>query len=130
MGTEIGRYLVVGGLNFVLTFAIFTSALNLLGLGYVVALLLSWLAGNVMTYVLNFVWVFRPEAKLRFRARFAKYLTAGAMSVGLNLVVLTVLVEVGGMDPFWAQVWIMPFIVVFNFASAKFWSLRRHAGAP
>lgn len=129
-GTEIARFLVVGGLNFVFTFAIFTTALNLLGFGYVAALLLAWLAGNILTYVLNFVWVFRPEAKLRFRARFVKYLTAGAVSVGLNLVVLTALVELGGQDPFWSQVWIMPFVVIFNFASAKFWSLRRQTGAP
>lgn len=119
---------MVGGLNFVFTFALFTATLNLLG--YVGALLFAWLAGTFLTYVLNFVWVFRPEARLRFRDRFIKYLTAGAVSVGLNLVVLTILVELGGFDPFWAQVWIMPFIVLFNFASAKFWSLRKQAGAP
>lgn len=125
LGQQIPRFLVVGGLNFVFTLGVYAAALNLLDQPYAVALLLAWLLGNILTYVLNFVWVFRPEARLTFRARFVKYLTAGAASVALNLAALTALVELAGMDPFLAQALLIPFIVVGNFAAAKWWSLRR-----
>jgi putative flippase GtrA len=93
--TEISRFLVVGGLNFVFTFMVFTLALKALAIGYAAALLLAWLAGNILTYILNFTWVFRPEAKLHFRGRFVKYLSAGALSLSLNLLALSALVELG-----------------------------------
>jgi putative flippase GtrA len=109
----------------VFTFTVFTLALEALAFGYIAALVVACLAGNILTYILNFSWVFQPEENLHFRGRFAKYLTAGAFSLGLNLLALSALVELGKFDPFWSQVWIMPFIIVFNFTSAKFWSLRK-----
>lgn len=122
---EIGRFLVVGALNFVFTFALFTFALKFLAIGYIAALFCAWIAGNILTYILNFNWVFRPEEKLQFRWRFVKYLTAGALSFSFNALAISVLVELARLDPFWAQVWIMPFIVVINFVAAKYWSLRK-----
>jgi putative flippase GtrA len=123
--SEIVRFLIVGGANFVFTFVVFTVALKVADVGYVAALLLAWISGNILTYTLNFIWVFRPEERLNFRGRFFKYLTAGAFSISLNLVALTALVEFWAFDPFWSQVVIMPFIIVFNFGTAKYWSLRK-----
>lgn len=126
--SEISRFLIVGGINFVFTFAVFTGALKGIKLGYLTSLLLAWISGNILTYTLNFIWVFRPENRLDYGTRFVKYLTAGGFSVGLNLLALSLLVELGQFDPFWSQVAIMPVIVIFNFATAKFWSLRK--GSP
>ena len=123
--SEIYRFLLVGGLNFVFTFLVFTAALKLLGIGYVFALLLAWIAGNLLTYSLNFIWVFKPETKLNFGVRFVKYLTAGALSIGMNLLALAVMVELAELDPFRSQVILLPCIVGFNFLTAKFWSLRK-----
>ena len=125
MTTELFRFLLVGGVNFIFTFCVFTAVLKISDGAYIVALILASLTGNVLTYTLNFIWVFRPETRLSYSGRFLKYLTAGSASIGLNLIALTVLVEVGGGDPFWSQVIIIPFIVVFNFLTAKFWSLRK-----
>jgi putative flippase GtrA len=126
--TEPLRFLLVGGVNFVFTFLVFIVALKGLHLNYLLSLVMAWLAGNVLTYVLNFLWVFRPEAQLAFGARFLKYLTAGGVSIGLNLAALWGLVDLAGHDPFWSQVAIMPVIILFNFSAAKFWSLRKTGG--
>jgi putative flippase GtrA len=122
---EIFRFLLVGAVNFVFTFLVFTLALQVFHLGYALALLLAWITGNVFTYILNFLWVFRLEEKLNFKGRFLKYLTAGAASISVNLVVLSMLVEIGKFDPFWSQFFVTPFIILFNFVTAKFWSLSR-----
>ena len=97
----------------------------MLEIDYIAALLVAWIAGNILTYVLNFVWVFQPEAILSFRGRFLKYLTAGSLSICLNLLALSTLVELYGADPFWSQVALIPFIIIFNFATSNFWSLRK-----
>jgi putative flippase GtrA len=123
--TEMSRFLIVGAINFVFTFVIFTLTLKILNGHYAASLLLAWSMGNILTYILNFVWVFQPEKRLNFRGRFFKYLTAGAFSIILNLLTLSAFVEVGKFDPFWSQCFIMPFVIIFNFGTAKLWSLRK-----
>ena len=123
-GLEAFRFLVVGGANFVLTFVVFFSLLKVFGIDYLVALFVSWAVGMAFSYVLNFTWVFRPEEKLQFRARLAKYLAANLVSILLNMVALRIIVDATGYDPFWVQCALIPLIVVFNYSTAKFWSLR------
>lgn len=119
------KFLVIGAGNFVFTFVVFTTLLEVLKTGYITALVTASLLGSVLTYVFNFIWVFRPEAKLNFKGRFVRYLLAGSVSVGLNIVLLAALVEIGGFDPFWAQVGLIPFIVIFNFSTANWWSFKQ-----
>lgn len=127
---ELFRFLLVGGVNFVFTFAVFTVALKGLHLNHLLALLLAWITGNILTYVLNFIWVFRPEAGFAFGLRFVKYMTAGGVSISVNLIALYALADLGGHDPFWSQVAIMPIVILFNFVMAKYWSLRKSAPPP
>lgn len=121
---EFSRYLLVGGINFFFTFLVFTAALKFLHLDHLLSLLLAWVTGNILTYVLNFLWVFRPEAQLVFGIRFLKYLGTGACSVGVNVLALFALVDLWEYDAFWSQVAFMPVIVILNYCLTKFWSLR------
>lgn len=123
-GIEAFRFLVVGGANFVLTFVVFYSLLKVVGIDYLVALFVSWAVGMAFSYVLNFTWVFRPEEKLQFKARLAKYFTANLVSILLNMLTLRIIVDATGYDPFWVQCALIPLIVVFNYSTAKFWSLK------
>jgi putative flippase GtrA len=128
LGTEATKFTLVGAANFVLTFVVFTVMLKALQVNYLLSLIAAWLVGMLFSYVLNFTWVFKPEEQIRFRARFAKYFLASAVSIALNLMVLGAIVERTAYDPFWVQTALIPFIVVFNFATAKFWSLRQANG--
>jgi len=126
---EFSRFLVVGGINFVFTFLVFVTSLKVLGISYIIALILASVLGNILTYTLNFIWVFKPEERLNFRHRFVKYMISNLGSLCFNIVALAALVELGGFDPFWSQVALIPFIIVFNFSTAKWWSLRKQAGS-
>lgn len=120
---EAFRFLVVGGANFLLTLCIFYGLLKIMHAHHLVALIISWAFGIVFSYALNFAWVFRPEEKVVFKQRFARYFTANLVSVGLNMIALELLVRSTGYDAFWIQFSLIPLIVVFNFSTAKFWSL-------
>lgn len=121
---EIRRYLAVGVLNTAFTFIIFVASLYVLRLHYLVALTVAAVAGMILTYWLNFVWVFRPEFRLRFEDRFIKYLVTNVATLGANLVALSLVVEHTGLSPLYAQAGVMGAIVAVNFAAAKWWSLR------
>lgn len=126
---EFSRFLVVGGINFVFTFVVFVTSLKVFGIPYIIALILASVWGNILTYTLNFIWVFKPEERLNFRSRFVKYMFANLSSLCFNVVALAILVELGRFDPFWSQVTLIPFIVAFNFSTAKWWSLRNQASS-
>ena len=121
---EATKFTVVGAANFVLTFVVFTVMLKLLDVNYLISLASAWVVGMIFSYILNFLWVFRPEEKIQFRSRFVKFTIASVLSIALNMVALSYIVESTDADPFIVQVVLIPFIVVFNFSTAKFWSLR------
>lgn len=122
---EFSKFTVVGAINFVFTFILFFWLVKIIDFNYLLALIVVSLLGMILTYSLNHVWVFKPEEKLAFRGRLVKYILAGALSIALNVAVLKYLVERTGFDPFYVQMALIPFIVVFNFSTAKFWSLRQ-----
>jgi putative flippase GtrA len=121
---EATKFTIVGAANFVLTFFVFTLLLKAFSLHYLLSLFVAWIVGMSFSYTLNFLWVFRPEEIIQFKARFLKFSLASALSIGLNLLALRVLVERTAWDPFYVQLGLIPFIVAFNFSTAKYWSLR------
>jgi len=121
---ELTKFALVGAINFVLTFLVFTVMLKMIGFNYLLSLAAAWLVGMLFSYMLNFTWVFKPELGIQFKTRFVKFLLAGLLSVALNMLALSYLVEYTGFDPFYVQIVLIPLIVVFNFATAKFWSLK------
>lgn len=124
MKNEMLKYLIIGGINTVLTCCLYFVLLQY-STPYLLALILSWFGGILFTYTFNFIWVFKPESTFTLHRRFWRYFTSYLISLGLNLASLNYLVSTQGLDPFLAQMIIMPLIIAFNYTATKFWSLRR-----
>jgi len=123
--TQFGKYLVVGGSNFFLNLFIYIVLIRVFGCHYLLALSVSWFAGVVFTYTVNFLWVFQPEESLVFRRRFYKYFIIYLSTYLLNMLALEYFVTRVQMDPLYIQLMIMPFVVVLNFTGSKFISLNK-----
>jgi putative flippase GtrA len=122
---EASKFTLVGAANFVLTFVVFTAMLKVLRVNYLLSLVAAWAVGVIFSYIVNFVWVFKPEQKIQFKARFFRFFLASVLSIALNMLALSYIVEHTDFDPFYIQISLIPFIVVLNFSTAKLWSLRR-----
>ena len=125
---EATKFTLVGAANFVLTFVVFTLMLKTMEVNYLLSLMAAWVVGMLFSYVLNFAWVFKPEHKIQFRARFFRFFLASVLSIALNMLVLRYIVEHTDFDPFYVQMVLIPLIVIFNFATAKYWSLKQDNG--
>lgn len=121
---QVTKFTIVGLINTALTFVIFFVLLRVFDINYIVALTATWIVGIIFSYLLNFSWVFKPEQKLQFKERFVKYSLSYLLSFALNIFALTYIVEHTGFDPFYVQTALIPFIVIMNFTTSKFWSLR------
>lgn len=122
---EFSKFTVVGAINFVFTFVMFFWLVKIVEFDYLISLILVSFLGMMITYYLNYIWVFKPEKEIEFRGRLIKYILSGALSIALNAAVLKYLVDRTGFDPFYLQMTLIPFIVIVNFSAAKYWSLRK-----
>lgn len=123
---EVIKYLFIGGLSTIFSFLIFTGCLYSLKFNYLVALTIASIISILFTYTLNFMWVFKPEERLRFQERFIKYLLSNSTSFILNIIVLHYIVSTTHYDPFYVQLAIVPPLIAVNFLITKFWSMRRY----
>ncbi|MGD2088274.1 MAG: GtrA family protein [Candidatus Aminicenantes bacterium] len=117
------KYSFVGILNAILTFLLYFILLKIFHLHYLVSLSVSWLLGVLLTYVINFLWVFKPEQKLVFKSRLLKYFVVYVSSYLLNIFLLKTLTELTGGDPLLVQLFILPVVVAVNFAGIKYWCM-------
>jgi putative flippase GtrA len=118
------KYLFVGGGNAVFTFAVYFLLLRVLHFHYTLAFTISWVLGVLMTYVVNFLWVFKPEQKLAFKSRLLKYFIVYITSYLLNIFLLYNVTELTGGDPLLIQLFILPVVVAVNFAGIKYWCMN------
>lgn len=126
LSVEFSKFTVVGVLNFVFTFVLFYISVKVLSINYLIALMAVSLLGMLFTYSLNYLWVFKPEQKISFKGRLLRYILSGMLSISLNLWLLEYLVVRTKFDPFYVQTALIPLIVIFNFCTSKFWSLRQN----
>jgi putative flippase GtrA len=118
------KFIIVGSINFFITLFTFYFFLKLLNTPYVFSLMLSWAVGIVFTYSVNYKWVFLPGQKFSLKAPLAKYFFFNLCSLSLNIFCLGYLVETYNFDPFLTQFSLIPVIVLFNYTTARYWSLR------
>jgi putative flippase GtrA len=118
------KYVLVGLVNAALSTLVYLFCLRILTMHYLWAFSISWLFGILLTYVINFLLVFKPDEKLEFRKRLPKYFIVYCLSYTLNLLLLKILVSTTQADPFYLQFLILPLVIVINFTGFKYWALK------
>ena len=118
------KYLLVGGINLITSMLLFFLLFNVLKINYLVVFTTTWLYGIFLTYIINFIWVFKPEDKLKFRKRFNKYFIVYLSSYIINLLLLKGIVEGYDFNPLYVQFFILPLVVIINFSGIKYWALK------
>ena len=117
------KYSFVGMINAVFSFLLYFILLKIFHLHYLVSFSISWFLGVLLTYVINFLWVFKPEQKLVFKSRLLKYFVIYISSYLLNMFLLKNLTELTGGDPLLVQLFILPVVVAVNFTGIKYWCM-------
>lgn len=118
------KYSLVGILNAIFSFLLYFILLKIFHIHYLVAFSISWLLGVLLTYVINFLWVFKPEQKLVFKSRLMKYFVVYISSYLLNMFLLKYFTELTGGDPLLVQLFILPAVVAVNFTGIKYWCMN------
>ena len=113
------KFVVVGGLSFVLDFIIYYVLTNFLSVYYLIAGFFSFTLSLIFNYLMSMKFVFKSKEDLKKTHEFAIFATLSVMGLGLNLLSLFILVDLFKMNDLIAKVFVAGIVIVFNFVTRK-----------
>ena len=122
------RFLVVGGINTVVGYALFALLQLTAGhvIGYLGSLYLSYALAVTLAFVLHRRFTFRVTSGSVVRD-FARFIGVYVVALALNTVVLPLLVELAGWNPLVAQAVCVVITTLVSYFGHKLFSFRRSA---
>ncbi len=123
---QLVRFGLVGGVGFVVNLLVYTLFVHGVGVEYRVASVVAWLVAVLNNFVLNRHWTFDArDGRARFQA--IRFLLVSLVAEVVALLLLTVLVEAGGIAKIPAQALAVGAVTPLNFLGNKLWSFRARA---
>ena len=123
---QLVRFGLVGGVGFVVNLAVFAVLEHSLGIHYLIAAVGAWLVAVLNNFVLNRHWTFDARGgQVGFQA--IRFVAVSVVAFGFSLLLLTLLVEVGGVAKVPAQALAVAGSTPLNFLGNKLWSFRARA---
>ncbi len=116
---QIFKFVIVGGLSFVLDFIIYYVLTKLFGVYYITAGFFSFTISLIFNYLMSMKFVFRSKDSLKKTHEFAIFATLSVMGLGLNLLCLFIMVDYMGIYDLFAKVLTAGIVMVFNFVTRK-----------
>lgn len=129
-GDQRVRFLVIGAVNTGFGFAVFAGLQLLVGhaIGYLFVLLLAHVIGVLEAFALYRRAVFRVRGSIL--VDLARFESVYLVALAVNVVLLPLLVEVGGLPVLGAQALIVVVTALISFVGHKHFSFRRSSGGP
>jgi putative flippase GtrA len=122
------KYGIVGASNTVITFAIYSLAV-VLGLQYLVALIVGYLAGSLNSYVFNRRWTFDASHRSHGTVG-SRFAIVQAVAIGANLALLYLFVHQFGFHKIAAQAILTVPVLAVTFFVNRAWSFAEPPASP
>ena len=114
------RYLLVGGLGFVLDYAVLTVCYELLEIHYLIAAATGFIVGLIVVYITSNKWVFscrRMENKKWLE--FIIFTVIGVVGIGFTLLFMWFFVDVCHIHPLISKLFTTALVLLWNFSVRK-----------
>ena len=112
------RFGLVGFCNTTITFGVFYLLSEVIGVNYMLSSLVGYALGVVNSFILNKKWTFADTDK-RILQQLLKFTVVNLVSLGVNLSVLYIGVEMFHLAKTIAQIMAVGFSIVANFAGSR-----------
>ena len=122
------KFGIVGVSNTLLTFAVYTLLLKVLGVWYLAASAIGFGVGAVNGFLLNRRWTFRGHVGDALTP--LRWTIVQGCGLGLNEGLLYVLVHDARLDKLVGQALAMAVVTVCTFTANRAWTFRTHAPVP
>lgn len=112
------RYIGVGGVAFIADFALL-AVLTLAGLHYLPAVLLAFMLGTWVNYILSIRWVFAYRAVDARAIELGVFLMVGVITLGVSLLMMAFFIEGLSLPVLVAKCLVTGFTLVANFVGRR-----------
>jgi putative flippase GtrA len=119
---QLVKFCTVGGSGYVVNLAVYTFALDALGLKFYVAATISFLVAVVNNYLWNRAWTFRNQ-RGHFGYQGFRFLVVSTAVYAANILLLWLLIALG-LGEIVAQACAVVLVTPINFLGNKLWSFR------
>ena len=116
---QVMKFVIVGGLSFVLDFIIYYVLKNYFSVYYLIAGFFSFTLSLIFNYLMSMKFVFKSKDDLKKTHEFIIFVTISVMGLGLNLLCLFILVDIYKMNDLIAKILVAGIVMVFNFVTRK-----------
>ena len=121
------RYLVTGGLAFVVDFGLFALCLYTFGWHYLLANLVGLVAGLVLNYAMSIVWVFtacKRTLEKQKTVEFFLFALVGIAGVGINQLLMYLMVDGIHLNEMVSKMIAAVLVLMWNFGGRKLMLFR------
>ena len=121
------RYLVTGGLAFVVDFGLFALCLYVCGWHYLLASLVGLVAGLVLNYAMSIVWVFTAcnrTLEKQKTVEFILFAIVGIAGVGINQQLMFLMVDGLSLNEMLSKMVAAVLVLMWNFGARKLMLFR------
>ena len=119
------KFGTVGVSNTLITFAVYTFLLKVLGVWYLAASAIGFIVGAINGFLLNRRWTFRGHVGDAFTP--VRWGIVQCCGLGINLGLLYLLVHDAGLDELLGQAFATAVATVVTFFANRAWTFRGHA---
>lgn len=112
------RYIGVGGVAFIADFALL-AVLTLAGLHYLPAVLLAFMLGTWVNYILSIRWVFAYRAVDTRAIELGVFLMVGVITLGVSLLMMAFFIEGLSLPVLVAKCLVTGFTLAANFVGRR-----------
>jgi dolichol-phosphate mannosyltransferase len=128
-GNQFLRFALVGSSGVLVNLAVYSGALYLLHMHYLLAATLSFFTAMTSNFLLNLRWTFKTHDR-GIRAighQYLRYALVTLFSYGINILVLWLLVDFWHWHKVLAQLLAIGLTTLSNFLGSKLWAFRPHS---
>ncbi|MDQ3102340.1 MAG: GtrA family protein [Actinomycetota bacterium] len=124
---QLFHFAVVGGSGYVINLIVFTLLAQGADINHLLAAIGAFAVAVTNNFLLNRHWTFRPQAAAESPAGFqaARFFAVSLVGLGVNLVVLSLLVEGAGLSELPSQAIAVALATPVNFIGNKLWTFDR-----
>lgn len=127
---QLFQFAVVGGSGYVINLVVFAALTGLADVHHLLAAVAAFAVAVTNNFVLNRIWTFQGQGARDHHAGFqaARFFTVSIGGLGVNLLVLTLLVDLAAIAELPAQAIAVAAATPVNFIGNKLWTFgQRHA---
>lgn len=116
---QIFKFVIVGGLSFVLDFILYYIFTRFLSIGEMTSQVMSFSISLIFNYMMSMRYVFVSKDSLKKHHEFMIFVTLSVLGAGLNWLLFYLMVYVLSINDLITKIVVAGIVMVFNFVTRK-----------